>query len=275
MESDCSATGAVGHPPGGEVQDRLHDDVNLIARQRGGEQPADQLAACVTNVGVLLIADDSVLAAPLGLQHREIGAPGELSHRHRRVGRAAYARGDAEARIVDDVDLGQGRAEDVRQVFVGCIGVDQELVAAHAPSDRARRETRGDAIGGAFDHAITEVMPHAIVDALDAVQIKVDRDARPALAEAVFGFEEDAMPVEQARHGVGVSEQQQVHALTGREPVGLKNLDQQRKRRHHPLDALHILVGPAPRSVRPDRTDVDVLPRRRERESDVIGCALL
>ena len=96
----------MGHTPGGETKDRLDDDVNLIPGKRPDEQAADLLAPGVADVGVFLVAHDPVLAAALGLEHRQIGAPGELSHRHRRIGRAADARGDAEAGLVDDIDLG-------------------------------------------------------------------------------------------------------------------------------------------------------------------------
>ena len=153
-----------------------------------------------------LSAEDLVAAAPglLGRVHRDVGAPDQLLAARAAVGRVdhdADARAERERALGDDRGLGEALEQPLgergRVGLAPALDEHGELVAAEARHGVARARGRAEAARHLQQHLVADVVPEAVVDLLEPVE--VDEQQRDRCARALPARQRLLEPVAEER----------------------------------------------------------------------------
>ena len=173
-----------GQPPVGEVDDRLHEQLDLLELERAVER-ADDLDAPrrgLAQAGVEQL--EAPASSLLGRVHGDVRVADQIGRRLRIAAR------ERDADTAADVDLAARDAERLRERGQDATGdllgrpgvaarqVGSELVAAEAREHVALAQRRLQPAAGLAQQRIARLVPVAVVDELEAVDVDEQHGAR-------------------------------------------------------------------------------------------------
>jgi len=165
-------------PAGFELDDRLEEDRQLVALDRGAKLGLDLLLADKLAGHRVVEEADLVLAADLGVVEREIGA----LHQRVDVGPVVGQQRDTHrGRVLDPLAVDPGRLADhvgeracqpLALAAVGDRSDDDEFVAAEASEARVARRGRAQARSDLGEDLVADRVAERVVDLLEAVEVE-------------------------------------------------------------------------------------------------------
>ena len=234
-----------------QIDDRLEEQAQLATLERSVQGVLGRMHRDGSNAHRVVEHLDAAAAAVLGVVHRRVGVAQHIFRAFVTFGRECDpdAGADEHLRAPNDHgsnDVGQQALRDLggeiaRGVGLQVLAENRELVAAESRDRVARPDQRLELARHLDQQLVARVVPEAVVDVLEAVEVEERhadvrlraRAARDRLAEPV----DEQQPVRKARERV-------VHRLVGQPLLEGLALDRDRRElREQEEDLLVLLVG--------------------------------